>query len=185
VKTFLKLTLLATVLAAATDVHAVCGDVTGDGEKTTSDALAVLKSSVGQNVDLVCIDDTPSRIAFYNDIDCNTGSDVSQLRFIDSDENYTFNADPGETTAYQTVDDTQIDNIEIDLCGDEYTFGSPFNLAPNHSYTLFLVLIDPDVYGEEGLAYAILYDDGIPVEATSAALSEAGAEPAWIIGGKK
>lgn len=32
----------------------VCGDVNESGDVTTSDALAVLKSAVGQNVDLVC-----------------------------------------------------------------------------------------------------------------------------------
>jgi hypothetical protein len=55
--------LLATVLA--TDAHAVCGDVTGEGEVSTSDALAVLRASVGRPQTLTC-DCGPDRICAEN-----------------------------------------------------------------------------------------------------------------------
>ena len=45
--------VLGLVLFAA-DSHAVCGDVTGEGEISTSDALAVLRKSVGQQQNLTC-----------------------------------------------------------------------------------------------------------------------------------
>ncbi|HEY2774293.1 MAG TPA: DUF1566 domain-containing protein [Candidatus Binatia bacterium] len=42
------------VLCAATQASAVCGDVNGSGTLTAGDALAVLKASVGQSVNLQC-----------------------------------------------------------------------------------------------------------------------------------
>jgi hypothetical protein len=34
--------------------HAVCGDVTGEGDVTSGDALAVLRAAVGQSQNLTC-----------------------------------------------------------------------------------------------------------------------------------
>lgn len=47
---------LAMFLVAAfqTRALAVCGDVTGEGELTSSDALAVLRAAVGQETTLIC-----------------------------------------------------------------------------------------------------------------------------------
>jgi hypothetical protein len=42
------------LLATSGAAHAVCGDVTGDGERLASDALAVLRAAVGQSVPLEC-----------------------------------------------------------------------------------------------------------------------------------
>jgi hypothetical protein len=42
------------VALAAGSAHAICGDVTGEGEISTSDALAVLRASVGQQQNLTC-----------------------------------------------------------------------------------------------------------------------------------
>src|SRR5689334_7903256 len=47
------------LLLFAGSAHAVCGDVSGDGEVTSSDALAVLKKAVGQNQPLTCDCTTP------------------------------------------------------------------------------------------------------------------------------
>jgi hypothetical protein len=44
------------VLAGGDAVAQVCGDVNGDDKVTTSDAQRVLRSAVGQNVELVCTD---------------------------------------------------------------------------------------------------------------------------------
>lgn len=46
--------LAAFLLAPASPAAAVCGDVSGDDEVTTSDALRVLRKSVGQSVPLTC-----------------------------------------------------------------------------------------------------------------------------------
>lgn len=180
-KTFVLFFLLTMALVPPRQASAVCGDLNGDNKKTAADALALLKSAVGQNVNLLCTDTTPSRIRFYNGFDCSVGSDTSVLSFHDTDENYEFEADLDESTAFQTVDETTIDDIEIDLCGGTYTFNDPFHLAPNHSYTLFMVLVDPALYGE-GSAYAILYDNGIAVVGTSATPLSAESEPAVIVG---
>jgi hypothetical protein len=48
---------LAAILLAG-NAYAVCGDVTGEGEISTSDALAVLRASVGQQQNLTCDCDT-------------------------------------------------------------------------------------------------------------------------------
>lgn len=47
---------LAALLLGAADVSAevLCGDVNNNGSRTTSDALALLRASVGQEVTLVC-----------------------------------------------------------------------------------------------------------------------------------
>jgi hypothetical protein len=180
-KTFATLLFVAMLLVRSREASALCGDLNGDNKKTTADALALLKSAVGQNVNLMCLDTTPSRIRFYNPFDCTTGSDIATLTFNDSDESYEFTADFDVSSPYQTIDDTTIDNIEIDVCGGEYTFNDPFHLAPNHSYTLFMVLVDPDIYGE-GSAYAILYDEGEPVVATAAAAADPAGEPAISLG---
>jgi hypothetical protein len=42
------------ILLAAGNAHAVCGDVTGEGEVSSADALAVLRSAVGQPQNLTC-----------------------------------------------------------------------------------------------------------------------------------
>ena len=41
-------------LLMAGNAYAVCGDVTGEGEVSSSDALAVLRSAVGQPQTLTC-----------------------------------------------------------------------------------------------------------------------------------
>src|SRR5262245_24468295 len=98
--------MLALMFALPRGAAAVCGDVNGDLKKTSADALLVLRSAVGQTVDLNCIDTTPSRVRFYSEIDCTSGSDTSVAHFDDSDESYQFQANPNQTTAYKTVDDT-------------------------------------------------------------------------------
>jgi hypothetical protein len=42
------------VLLSAGSAYAVCGDVTGEGEISSSDALAVLRKAVGQSQNLTC-----------------------------------------------------------------------------------------------------------------------------------
>src|SRR5205085_7409454 len=69
---FLRIVLTTFAVALATQAFApgrasaLCGDVTGDGKNTTKDALAVLRSAVGQPVELTCEDSGPSRLRYYN-----------------------------------------------------------------------------------------------------------------------
>ncbi|HYB99353.1 MAG TPA: hypothetical protein VEC57_09525 [Candidatus Limnocylindrales bacterium] len=69
--------------AAASPAHARCGDVTGDDQVTTSDALAVLKESVGQNPDLTCQDDlvVDNDVGFANQLECFGHDFVAKMRW--------------------------------------------------------------------------------------------------------
>lgn len=53
-----RLTRIAATMAllcvSAATSHAICGDVSGDGQVRAADALRVLRASVGQSVNLVC-----------------------------------------------------------------------------------------------------------------------------------
>lgn len=159
---FLSACLLA--LLCTTDALALCGDVNGDGKKSATDALAVLRSAVGDPVELTCAGEGPSDLRFYNDFSCGSGSSVSQARF----NGFTFSADAGETTQYQSVDRTDIDNIEIDLCDGTYFFQGPINLSPGRALTFYMALLDPAVYQFPGVdvpAMFVIYDDGVPAGA--------------------
>src|SRR4051794_37521544 len=100
--------LVVEKLFVASEASALCGDVSGDGKRTTSDALAVLKSAVGQNVILVCASNEPSTLRYYNDFTCGNGSSVSQATF----NGYTFSADGAEYSEYQVVDRTEIHSMQ-------------------------------------------------------------------------
>jgi hypothetical protein len=150
--------LLVLVCFVATDAMAVCGDVTGDGAKTATDALAVLQSSVGGPVELVCAGEGPSDVRFYNDFACGSGSSVSEARF----NGFTFSADAGEVSGYQSVDRETISEIEIDLCGDTYFFEGPIYLSAGRAITFYMALLDPAVYEFPGVdvpAMFVLYND--------------------------
>jgi hypothetical protein len=51
-KAIVPVVLGAMLLAG--NAHAVCGDVTGEGQVSSSDALAVLRASVGHQQNLTC-----------------------------------------------------------------------------------------------------------------------------------
>lgn len=55
--------------------RAKCGDVTGEGKTTASDALAVLRSAVGQPVELMCVVDIldSSLTANYGSVEAVSG----------------------------------------------------------------------------------------------------------------
>jgi hypothetical protein len=150
--------VLALTLPTA-DAAALCGDVTGDDARSASDALAVLRAAVGQQVDLVCKEERPSRLQYYNDFTCNSGSSVSEARF----NGLTFEADAGEVSGYQVVDRDQVDSIELDVCGGTFTFPGPINLPRNREITFFMALLDPDFYEFPGIdvpAQIVFFDDG-------------------------
>ena len=157
------------------NAEAVCGDVTGDGNRSAVDALAVLKAATGQQVTLTCAGEGPSDLRFYNDFTCNNGSQTSEASF----NGFTFEADGGEISDYQSVDVDSINDIVVDICGGEYNFPGPINLPPNRRITFYVALLDPDVYGE-GRALFVLYDDGEPAGALG--LGETDATPSSGIG---
>lgn len=67
------------LLLLAGNAHAVCGDVTGEGEISTADALAVLRAAVGQPQNLTC-DCDPAGICQENgNNDGCEGVDVNPL----------------------------------------------------------------------------------------------------------
>jgi hypothetical protein len=181
-----RLFLAAFLLAvfAVTDALALCGDVNGDGQKSATDALAVLRSAVGDPVELTCAGEGPSDLRFYNDFSCGSGSSVSEARF----DSFIFSADAGETSAYQSVDRTDIDSIEIDLCGGTYYFAGPINLSPGRALTFYMALLDPAVYVFPGVdvpAMFVLYDDGAPAGAAMAGgLEQQSSGAGWLYGGR-
>jgi hypothetical protein len=183
-KTFLLSASLAIVLASAQGAVAVCGDVNGDEKKTTTDALAVLRSAVGQNVNLVC-DDGPSRLRYYNAFNCSAGSDISTLEF----NGYDFSADAFSYSPYEVVDRMTIDNFHVELCGGDYYFDGPSYLPRNRSIYIYMVLADPEVYDfpdVEVPAFLVLFDEGIPADdasLTSSTVPGSGEEAAVFFGG--
>lgn len=180
-----SLLAIAIVLFCAADSAAVCGDVTGDGVKTATDALAVLRSSVGDPVELVCAGEGPSDLSFWNDFACGSGSSLSQARF----NGLTFSADAGESSPYQSVDLTEINDIEIDLCGDTFYFPGPIYLSPGRALTFLMALLDPVVYPFPGIdvpAMFVLYDDGVPAGALTAPPADVNASGASVLyGGRR
>jgi hypothetical protein len=171
---------LALFLAA--DAWAVCGDVNGDGQKSATDALAVLRSAVGDPVELVCAGEGPSDLRFYNDFSCGSGSSVSEARF----NGFTFSADAGQTTVYQSVELAAIDTIEIDLCGGTYYFEGPISLPPGRAMTFYMAILDPEVYQFPGVdvpAMFVLYDDGAPAGSLDAGSSPAQSNRAGVLYG--
>ena len=162
-------------LFIAHDADAVCGDVTGDGQRGATDALAVLRAATGQDVNLVCENDGPSELRFFNDFNCGGSSSNSTAAF----NGFNFSAASGDFSNYQTVDRETIDAMVINLCGGEYNFPGPLNLSPGRKLTFFMALLNPDVYGE-GQALFVIYDDGEPAEAFL--LGESGTMPASGVG---
>jgi hypothetical protein len=156
----LRAGLFFAFLFVSHNADAVCGDVNGDGNRSAVDALAVLKAATGQAVELSCVGEGPSDLRFYNDFDCNEGSDLAEARF----NGFTFQATAFDQSAYQSVDRDSIDEMVVEFCGGEYNFPGPINLPPDRKITFYVALVDPAVYGE-GRALFVLYDDG---EAASA-----------------
>jgi hypothetical protein len=172
--------MLTLAVFSAQYALALCGDVTGDNARSASDALAVLRSAVGQEVDLIC-ESGPSKLRYYNDFTCQSGSSVSQTTF----NGLEFEADGGATSDYQSVDLAQINNIEIALCGGTYSFPGPINLPPNRAITFLMVFADPAVYdfGGDQPAFFVLSDDGAPADAlTSGSPPQPGREIAVLFG---
>jgi len=154
-KSVLSISLLVLTLAGATQALAVCGDVTGDGKKTTADALAVLRSAVGQVVQLQCLSG-PTEVRFLNDFNCSSGSSVSTLDF----HGYEFSADTGQRSPFQTVDLDVATTMHIELCGGDYDFSGEQILLPGRQYEAFMILVDPDIYPDNLTAWLIFYDLG-------------------------
>lgn len=181
-KRFWKASILALALLVPRHASAVCGDVTGDGQKKASDALAVLKSAVGQDIALVCSDTGPSSLRYFNNFTCQSGSSVAQAKF----NGFTFSAGAQQFSAYQSVDRTTINAIEITLCTQKYNFAGPLNLPPNRKLSFYMILADPDVYdfGVDVPAFFVIYDDGAPAAAVAGGdLPESAQEIAVLIGG--
>jgi hypothetical protein len=168
-------------LLTASQAHAVCGDVNGDGNKTTSDALAVLRSAVGQPVNLQC-ESGPTQVRYYNDFSCNSGSSVSTLDF----NGYEFSADTSEVSDFQTVDVHLVTDMHVELCGADYDFSGQQHLLPGRRYEAFMVFADPEIYTDvEDPAFLIFYDIGSSeASLTTGSSVEVRSESGVMFGGK-
>jgi hypothetical protein len=142
----------------------------------------VLRSAVGDPVELVCAGEGPSDLRFYNDFSCGSGSSVSEARF----NGFTFSADAGQWTAYQSVELAAINDIEIDLCDGTYFFEGPIYLPPGRPMMFYMALLDPAVYQFPGVdvpAMFVLYDDGPEVDALVTGAAAARSENAGVLYG--
>src|SRR5690348_12224323 len=72
---------IALICMLANLAEADCGDVTGDGEVTSKDALRTLRRAVGQDVDMDCSQAEPvvNALAFTNRISCNSSDPHAKL----------------------------------------------------------------------------------------------------------
>lgn len=123
----LALFVLALVLATAGPAAAVCGDVTGDTKVTSSDALRVLRKSVGQDVSMTCEAEPPAYVnivGMANPITCDGNNFTAQMTWSRhpgltwSDSTQT--SFPFGVDNYQRVDDTEISGqitIKFGACG--------------------------------------------------------------------
>lgn len=150
------------------DARAICGDVTGDERRTAADALKVLRVSVDLPDDLVCAGEGPSQLRYYNDFNCGDQSEVSVATL----DGLTFQASSTATSEYQAVTVGQIDNAEIVLCDEVYSFDGPIYLPPDRAMTFWMVLLDPETYqfpDVEVPAQLVISDDGTAASALTAA----------------
>jgi hypothetical protein len=158
-KRFLLAATLILALIGTRHAHALCGDVTGDNQRSASDALAVLRSAVGQSVDLVC-DEGPTELRLFNPFNCHGETFTMEARF----NGFTFQSESFEVSDYQSVDRTEIDLIEFDACdGDTFYFQGPVLLTPGRKMTFFFAFLDPAIYEFPGVdipAQFLIYDDG-------------------------
>jgi hypothetical protein len=114
------------ILSTSTQTLAVCGDVTGDSQVKTADALRVLRASVGQNVQMICDLDTPpieNYVGYLNLLQCNASNFTSTLTWSEhSALSWSSSTNRGDGNPhYKRVDDLiiagQLD-VSFGACGD-------------------------------------------------------------------
>jgi len=157
--TWKALAMAVVMIAAPAMSHAVCGDVNGDDSRTASDALAVLKSAVGQNVDLECTADPlrPSQVRLYNAFNCASGSDNA---ILETDHGQDWSANNTDSySGYQVVEESLIEGINYKQCGENIRFEGPVSVPPERRIVFFVVAAHPDFYGED-YYYLMMIDEG-------------------------
>lgn len=178
-KSLIAASALALSLFAAGNASAICGDVTGDGKKNTSDALAVLRSAVGQPVDLMC-ESGPSLVSYYNDFKCGVDDTTPGTASFGGHD---FEADPYGSSPYQEVSLTTLANIMVSDCNGDYEFPGPIYLPPNRKISFFVIIADPDYYDFSDFpAFITFYDDGEEADAAATASDRSGREIAYAAG---
>ena len=143
--------------------YAVCGDVTGDDAVRTSDALAVLKSAVGQSIQLTCKTEVEpvvlrhSRGRLFNGFGCPSGSDRAELR---TDEGQFFAVDsPGAYSSYQTLNTSQVAGVTYEQCGLSVRFPGPLTVAPERKFSVQVLALEDTLYGPDTFFLAV-FDEG-------------------------
>lgn len=153
------------IVCIASNTWALCGDVTGDGTRSASDALAVLRVAVGEPDTLVCTSESPSRLRYYNNFLCDGGGTTSTVKF----NGFTFQASSGTNSDYQTVTLNDIGNIEVNICGAVYNFPGTIHLPANRSLSFWVVMLDPAVYQFPNIvapAQFVVADEGLDPSAS-------------------
>jgi hypothetical protein len=119
------LTLAAFVLSTPVEARAVCGDVNASSTVTSSDALAVLREAVGQNVDLTC------------DL-CGSDCPGDPLFLLGE---WVFESDFGDIF----IDEYElfaVDDFNCEIIGQDFDDGSVVYAYAGQEYDY--VLLDPD-----------------------------------------
>lgn len=154
------LTTLVLVLATACGADAAeCGDVIGGGDGVkTSDALAVLRKSVGQPVGLQC--EAPesqySRIRVY-------GLDGCASTKFQASSGETITASEGQYSSYVEFPHDSVSWVEVTACGETVRFDGPFTIPRERLLHAEILLLDPLWFGytcDDIVVYVTLVDDG-------------------------
>ncbi len=147
--------LTTTVAARAAD----CGDVIGGGDGVkTSDALAVLRKSVGQPVSLQCeaSESQYSKIRVYGLEGC------SSTKFKAS-TGETVTATEGNYSSYIEFPHDSVSWVEVTACGETVRFDGPFTIPRERMLHAEILLLDPIWLGytcDDIVVYVTLIDDG-------------------------
>lgn len=136
-----------------------CGDVIGGGDGVkTSDALAVLRKSVGQPVSLQC--EAPesqySRIRVYGLEGCPSTK-------FEASTGETLTASEGNYSSYIEFPQDSVSWVEVTACGETIRFDGPFTIPRERLLHAEILLLDPIWFGytcDDIVVYVTLIDDG-------------------------
>jgi hypothetical protein len=147
-------------------------DINEDGQVSTTDALFVLRKSVGLSAPACTAMEEcespepllrPSRGRLWNGLDCSSGSDAATLR-LSNGQTWTAST-PESSSSYQSITDHSPSSVIYEQCGMSFTFtetinGGPLFAAPERKITGFLVILDELIYGDFPIGMLVLSDEG-------------------------
>jgi hypothetical protein len=182
---------IASILISCGTAHAECGDVTGDGDVTTQDALRTLRRSVGQSVAMDCSQSDPpiNGLAFANRVTCNGSDPHAKLKWSEHAslewQTNLSTKHPLLTSDFERVDDLvlggeltaafgQCGEVELNLDAAAVAF-----LLPNHAGSF----VSTEYQASNNTVYFYLQIAPVPME--SAALLSESTVGSWttVLGG--